>query len=68
MENGEIDGSCLAVPWYMTIPQANKRMTMVRTAVARFESTFRMPIFARIDVAAAKTADRTAYTSQFMVF
>lgn len=35
-------------------------MTIVRIKVARFESTFSMPIFARIAVKAAKMADRNA--------
>ena len=43
-----------------TMPQAMATMTTVRTAVARFESTPSMPIFARIDVSAANTADPSA--------
>ena len=37
-----------------------KRTTVVRTAVAKFELTPSIPIFARIEVNAAKNADKIA--------
>ena len=42
------------------MPHAISRTTMVRMAVARLESTPSIPIFASMDVAAAKTAERIA--------
>jgi hypothetical protein len=59
-ENRERVPTCRHVPCAITIPQAKRRMTMVRIAVARFESTPLMPIFARIAVIAAKNADNKA--------
>ena len=47
-------------PVRKTIPQARIRTTIVRMAVARLELTFPMPIFAYIEVSAAKTAEPTA--------
>ena len=46
-----------------TMPQAIKKTTSVRMAVARLESTPSMPTLARMDVSAAKTADRSARMS-----
>ena len=43
-----------------TIPQASNTTTTVRMAVARFEFTPSMPIFAKIEVRAAKRADSSA--------
>ncbi len=43
-----------------TIPQAITRTTPVRIAVPRLDSTFSIPIFAKMDVRAAKTAERIA--------
>jgi hypothetical protein len=40
-------------------------MTTVRIAVARSEFTSFNPIFAKIAVRAAKTADNKAYTNQY---
>jgi hypothetical protein len=39
-------------------------MTTVRMKVARSELTFSTPTFAKIAVSAAKTADRSAHTTQ----
>ena len=43
-----------------TISQAIKTITTVLTAVARFELTPSIPIFAKIEVHAAKIADKIA--------
>ena len=43
-----------------TIPHAISTTTIVRIAVARFEFTFSIPTFARIEVSAANTADNSA--------
>lgn len=51
-------------PATSTISHAMTRTTTVRTAVARFESTSRMPTFANMDVRAANTADSRANSSQ----
>ena len=48
------------LPETRTTAQVMTRITAVRMAVARLESTFRTPILARIAVNAAKTAERTA--------
>jgi hypothetical protein len=40
--------------------QARANITMVRMAVARLELTFSKPTLARIDVSAAKIADKSA--------
>ena len=45
------------------MPQAITSTTMVRMAVARLEFTPSMPIFARMDVSAANTADKSARTN-----
>jgi hypothetical protein len=45
---------------------ANSRTTEVLIAVARLESIPVTPIFARIAVAAANTADKTDHPSQFI--
>lgn len=50
----------LCTPVAKTIPHDKNMMTLVRIAVARFESTPFMPIFAKIDVSAANKADNTA--------
>lgn len=50
------------VPVTRTIIQAMARTTIVR-AVARLESTSLIPIFAKMDVNAANTADRIVYAS-----
>lgn len=51
------------IPFYpfviKTITQAMSTTTQVLTAVARLELTPSIPIFARIEVAAAKTEDRS---------
>lgn len=44
----------------MTISHAMTSTTAVRIAVARFDSTPEMPTLARIEVAAANTAEPTA--------
>src|SRR6186997_1371535 len=49
-----------------TIAHANTRTTTVRIAVASVEGTPSTPSFARIAVAAAATADMSAYASQDM--
>src|SRR5258708_7507418 len=46
--------------------QVNTRTTVVRTAVARFESTPVTPIFAKTAVSPAKKADSSAQKLQFM--
>ena len=43
---------------------AIRRTTTVLIAVPRFDSTSSMPIFPKIDVKAAKTAENMAYTSE----
>lgn len=43
-----------------TMSQAKTATTTVRSAVARLESTFSMPIFARMEVTPAKRADKNA--------
>jgi hypothetical protein len=50
-----------------TMIQENARTTMVRIAVARSESVFLIPHFARIDVSPAKTAERIAKVSQIIL-
>jgi hypothetical protein len=55
-----IRGIARCSPVANTSPQANTRTTTVRTAVASVEGTPRTPTFARIAVAAAATAERTA--------
>ncbi len=50
-------------PWVLvrsTMPQAMTSTTAVRMAVARLEDTPSMPTFARMEVRAAKTADKSA--------
>ena len=47
---------------------AKMTTTVVRTAVAKLLSTPAMPILARIAVAAAKTADRSAQLIQVNLF
>ena len=66
-EKREISPSCLKVPCAKTIPQAKIKITTVRTAVARFELTFLMPIFAKTAVMAAKNADKKAKISQNII-
>jgi hypothetical protein len=46
--------------------QANTSTTIVRTPVARFESTSRTPTLARIAVAPANTADNNAQKNRFI--
>src|SRR5579871_5753429 len=62
----EIVGSARWSPVAITIPQANTVMMTVRMAVARFDGTPATPIFARIAVAAAATAERDAKNSQLI--
>lgn len=50
-----------------TIPHAMRSTTAVLKAVARFEFTPSMPIFARIDVRAANTDDNIANNSHISV-
>jgi len=45
------------------MPQATISTTIVLIAVARFELTSSIPIFAKTEVKAAKTAARIAYTN-----
>jgi len=49
------------------MPQAKTTTTVVRTAVARFESTCATPTLASRAVAAAKTAERRAQPTQVMI-
>lgn len=49
-------------PTIRTISHDMARTTTVRIAVARFESTSLMPILAKMEVKAAKMADRKAKT------
>ena len=56
-EKREIEKICLIVPCEKTIPHANITMIIVRIAVARFESTFLIPILARMAVNAPKNAE-----------
>jgi len=65
-EKLEMEPICFQVPWNRTIPQANNRITMVLTAVARFELTSLIPILARIAVRAAKKAESKAKINQLM--
>ena len=46
-----------------TISQAITSTTTVRMAVAKLELTFSIPILAKIEVSAAKTADKSANTT-----
>ena len=55
---------CLATK---AMSQVNTTTTEVRMAVAKFESTPATPIFAKIAVAAAKTADKSAHPIQFII-
>lgn len=48
------------LPFIRTINHAITNTTHVRIAVARLESTLSIPIFARIDVAAANMAESMA--------
>ena len=53
-------------PWVLvrnTMPQAITSTTAVRMAVARLEGTPSMPTFAKMEVRAAKTADKSAKTN-----
>ena len=54
-------------PVKRTIPHVMKRMTATRIAVARFELMSRTPIFAKIAVNAAKTAESNAQIRQSMI-
>ena len=56
----EISRTFETAPETSTIPQTMTRITVVRIAVARFESIPLTPFFARIAVSAANTAERTA--------
>jgi hypothetical protein len=49
------------------IAQVKRRITVVRIAVAKFESTPVTPIFARIAVAPAKSADSNDQVSQLFI-
>lgn len=51
------------VPVRNTIPHAMAKTTIVRIAVARLELTPSIPIFANMEVSAAKTADKRANTN-----
>ena len=48
------------------MPHAITRTTAVRMAVARLELTPSMPIFAKIEVSAANTADSSANTNHIL--
>ena len=50
-----------------TMPQAITTTTTVRIAVARLEFTPSMPILARIDVSAAKTAEPNANPNHILL-
>ena len=53
--------------WVMnTMSHAIASTTQVRRAVARFEFTPSMPTFARTEVSAAKTAERSANTNHII--
>lgn len=52
-----IAASCFCEPTKKAIPQEKKNTTMVRTAVARVESVWRMPHFAKMAVIPAKNAE-----------
>ena len=49
------------------MPHAIANTTTVLTAVARLELTPSIPTFAKIEVSAAKTADRNAKTAHIML-
>ena len=55
------------VPVRKTMPQDMITTTTVRIAVARFEFTPSIPIFAKIEVSAAKTADSSAKISHITI-
>src|SRR5690606_13721078 len=57
-----VAGDC-QFPVAMTIPLAARRMTMVRTKVAKSELTFSTPTLAKIAVNAANAADNKAQKS-----
>src|SRR5271170_4051097 len=54
-------------PVAATIPASTTTTTIVRIKVARSELMFSTPIFAKIAVSAAKTADNTAQNCQEIV-
>ena len=55
---GKVD----SVPWAMAIPQVKIKITVVLIAVARLLLISLIPIFAKIEVKAAKMADKKAAT------
>ena len=61
----DVFGNPAAEPFQSTIPQVNRRMTVVRIAVARLESMAATPILASIAVAPAKSADRRDHVIQW---
>ena len=61
-------GNPPAFPRNNTMPQVISSTTAVRIAVARSEFTSFKPAFAKMAVNAAKTADSTAYISQYGTF
>src|SRR5476649_184974 len=62
-ERREMFVSAWRSPVAVTIAHAKTVITTVRIAVARFDGTPSTPIFARMAVAAAATADTSAYPS-----
>jgi hypothetical protein len=58
----------VCLPSAIAIAQVKTSTTVVRMAVARLESMPATPILARIAVAAAKSAERSAQRSQVMQY
>ena len=54
-------------PLAKTIPQATIKIMIVRMAVAKFELTPVMPIFAEMAVKEAKRAERSAYNHHMIL-
>ena len=59
--------SCPDTPVHSTSPQAKKRITDTRTAVAKLEFTSFTPNLPKMAVRAAKKAERRAQSFQFML-
>ena len=65
---GCIDAIEFCDPTINTIIHENIKTTIVRSAVARSESVFLIPHFAKIEVNPANTADKTAAVIQSIEF
>ena len=63
-----ISGIWRETPVKQTMPQATISTTKVRIAVAKLELTPSMPILAKIEVKAAKKAEKNANTAHITIF